>query len=147
MKHFIAIIIAIIAFVYSSANASAADLVMTKSYFQQEMGGGGQVPIVSNNIAEVVYFYDNNTVKLRTGTVWQLQSTDAYGNRYYRFIRNEGMSLPGYSYQALVISADYTRMQMNYLFGFMGRMCQMYSAYQLLADGESGANDWMNNKY
>lgn len=81
MKHFIAIIIAIIAFVYSPANASAADLVMTKSYFQQEMGGGGQVPIVSNNIAEVVYFYDNNTVKLRTGTVWQQQSTDAYGNR------------------------------------------------------------------
>lgn len=57
------------------------------------------------------------------------------------------MSLPGYSYQVLVISADYTRMQMNYLFGFMGRMCQMYSAYRLLADGESGANDWMNNKY
>lgn len=146
MKRFIVILMAFIAFTVYSSSVSAAQITMVKSYLQSETGGGGQVPVVSNNLSEVVTFFDDGTVKLRFGKVWKYRGNDAYGNRIYAFVRNEGISLPGYSYQGLVISSDYSRMQMNYLFGLMGRYVPMYTAYRYLGEGTEPANDWMNNR-
>lgn len=78
--------------------------------------------------------------------MWKYRGNDAYSNRIYGFVRSEGVSLPGYAYQGLVISSDYSRMQMNYLFGFMGRMVPMYSAYRYLGEGADAANEWMYNR-
>ena len=130
MKHILFLFMACIALITCSVSVSAVEVTMVKSYFQQETGGGGQIPVVSNNLSEVATFYNDGTVKLRFGTVWKYRGNDAYGNRIYGFVRNEGVSLPDYAYQGLVISSDYSRMQMNYLFGFMGRMdlCTLHTA-------------------
>lgn len=146
MKRFIVILMAFIAFTVNSSSVSAAQVTMVKSYLQSETGGGGQVPIVSNNLSEVVTFFDDGTVKLRFGSVWKYRGNDAYGNRIYAFVRNEGIALPGYAYQGLAISSDYSRMQMNYLFGLMGRYVPMYTAYRYLGEGTEPANNWMNNR-
>lgn len=146
MKRFIVMFAALVAITVVSIRVSAAEVVMVKSYFQQETGGGGQVPRVPTNLSEVVTFFDDGTIKLRFGTIWKYRGNDAYGNRIYAFVRNEGISLPGYAYQGLAISADYSRMQMNYLFGLMGRYVPMYTAYRYLGEGTEPANDWMYNR-
>lgn len=146
MKRLIVMFAALVAITVISVRVSAAEVIMVKSYLQQETGGGNQVPIVSNNLSEVVTFFDDGTIKLRFGTVWKYRGNDAYGNRIYAFVRNEGIALPGYAYQGLAISSDYSRMQMNYLFGLMGRYVPMYTAYRYLGEGTEPANNWMNNR-
>ena len=126
--------------------ANAAEITMTKSYFQKETGGGGQVPIVPDNLSEVVYFYDNGLIKLKLkGTVWKFQGKNIYGLLVFSFVRNEGIIMPGESYQNLLMAPNYSNFQVNYVFGIMGMYTPMCKIYTYLGEGEQMAYDWQNN--
>lgn len=145
MKKLIISLLAVIAVFVAVNDVNAASVTMTKSYFQKETGGGGQVPIASTNLSEVVYFYDNGLIKLRTsGTVWKYQGKNMYGLQVYSFVRNEGMAMPGVAYQNLLMATNYSTFQINYVFGMMGMGCPMYQLYNYLGEGEQMANDWRN---
>lgn len=146
MKKLIISLLAVIVVFVAVNDANAASVTMTKSYFQQQTGGGGQVPIVPSNLSEVVYFFDNGLIKLKLkGTVWKYQGKNMYGLLVYSFVRNEGITMPGESYQTLIMAPNYSNFQVNYMFGFMGRYTQMYQLYTYLGEGEQMANDWRNN--
>ena len=61
---------------------------MVKSYFLQETRGGGQVPIVSQNSATYVEWYDNGTIKMMDGTVWRFRNQSWDGVRHYTFVKS-----------------------------------------------------------
>lgn len=145
MKKLIISLFAVIVVFVSANIASAASVTMTKSYFQKETGGGGQVPIVSTNLSEVVYFFDNGLIKLKTScTVWKYQGKNMYGLHVYSFVGNNGMSMPGVAYQTLLMTSNYSSFQINYVFSIMGLGCPMYKLYNYLGEGEQMANDWAN---
>ena len=145
MKKLIISLFAVIAVFVSVNIASAASVTMTKSYFQKETGGGGQVPIVPSNLSEVVYFLDNDLIKLKiSGTVWRYQGKNMYGLHVYSFVGNEGIAMPGVAYQTLLMAANYSTFQINYIFSIMGLGCPMYKIYNYLGEGEQMANDWAN---
>lgn len=129
------------------SNTNASELIATKSYAVQQTGGGGQVPIVNEKMANVVNFYDDGTVQLLMGTVWRRQGTDRFGNFVYAFVRDEGIPMPGVYYQNMVMAPDCSRFQINYVFSIMGRGCSMYKLYQYLGEGSEMARQWISGGY
>lgn len=147
MKRILFLLVSFLALAAATFNASAAKVTMVKSYCQQQIGGGNQCPIASNcNVSEVITFFDDGTIKFRLGTVWKYSGTDAWGNRIYTFLCNEGIKMPGYGYQNVVIRADQQYVQMNYLFGFGMAVMPQYTLYRYLGEGENMANEWLNNE-
>lgn len=147
MKRILSLLVSFFALAAVAFNASAAKVTMVKSYYQQQIGGGNQCPIASNcNMSEVITFFDDGTIKFRLGTVWKFSGTDAWGNRIYTFLRNEGIMMPGYGYQNVVIRSDYQYVQMNYLFGIGMAVMPQYTLYGYLGEGETMANEWLKNE-
>lgn len=120
---------------------------MVKSYFLQETRGGGQVPIVSQNSATYVEWYDNGTIKMMDGTVWRFRNQSWDGVRHYTFVKSTGIVMPNTRYVEAMFAKDFSAMQVNYVFGMMGRYIQMCRIYRFIGDGSQPAFDWMSNSY
>lgn len=147
MKKISIVLCTVITSLICCISANAQEITMIKSYYQQETGGGGQVPMVSEKMAEVITFYDNGFIKDMQGNVWRFKQNALNGNRIYGFVRNEGFAMPNTYYQTCVFSSDYSMMQKNYTFGIMGMMMQQYSLYRYLGEGSQPAYDWMSGNY
>lgn len=146
MKTFPNRIVMLLAFM--SLNIAAMNAQeMIKSYYQQETHGGGQVPIVAQNLATYVEWYDNGTIKMMDGTVWRFRNQSWDGIRHYTFVKSTGMMMPNTQYVEAMFTEDYSAMQVNYVFGMMGRYIQMCRINRFIGDGRQPAFDWMSNSY
>lgn len=144
MKTFLNRILMILALMSLSIVAMDAQ-EMVKSYYQQEVRGGGQVPIAPQNLATYVEWYDNGIIKMMDGTVWRFRNQSWDGIRHYTFVKSTGIVMPNTQYIEAMFTEDYSAMQVISVFGMMGRYIQMYKIYRYLGDGSQPAFDWMSN--
>lgn len=121
----------------------------TRSYFCQQINSPVSTgPTATLNQATFVEWFDDDTIKMMDGTVWQYQGM-INGYHVYSFMKYTGLVMPGTQYQNIIFSADYTLMQVNYVFGvgMPGLAIQMSSFYKYIGDGRQPAHDWMNGKF
>ena len=121
----------------------------TRSYFCQQMAGPVSTgPVAMDRQATFVEWYDDNTIKMMDGTVWKYQGR-ANGCHVYSFLRTTGMAMPYTQYINAVFSADFSMLQVNYVFGagMPGIPIRMNSLYKYIGDGREPAYDWMNGRY
>lgn len=121
----------------------------TRSYFcQQTNGPANTCPIATINQATFVEWLDDNTIKMMDGTVWKYQGMNN-GCHVYAFQYASGMVMPNTQYQHALFSADYSMMQVYYVFGvgMPGFAIQMNSFYKYIGEGRQPALDWMSGKF
>jgi len=121
----------------------------TRSYFCQQINSPVSTgPTACLNQATFVMWYDDDTIKMMDGTVWRYQGM-TNGYHVYAFSRATGMIMPNTQYQYAIFTTDYSRMQVNYIFGvgMPGFAIQMSSLYKYIGEGQQPAYDWMSGKY
>lgn len=121
----------------------------TRSYFcQQTSGPVSTGPVATTNQATFVEWYDNGTIKMMDGTVWKYQGM-RNGCHVYSFWKATSLIMPNTQYQNAVFTADYSMMQINYVFGvgMPGFAIQMNSLYKYIGEGRQPAYDWINGRY
>ena len=121
----------------------------TRSYFcQQTAGPNSASAIATTNQATFVQWYSDGSIRMMDGTTWEYQGM-RNGFHVYSFLRSTGIAMPNTQYTTAVFNADYSAMQVNYVFGIgmMGMPIQMYSFYRYIGDGSQPAYDWMSGKY
>lgn len=121
----------------------------TRSYFcQQTSGPVSTGPVAASNLATFVEWYENGTIKMMDGTVWKYQGRKN-GYHVYSFLKSTMMAMPGTQYQTAVFTADYSMMQINFIFGvgMPGFAVPMNSFYKYIGEGRQPAYDWINGRY
>jgi hypothetical protein len=88
---------------------------------------------------------DSGMVLMKMGTIstlaWNNHEELENGIHHYTFSGASGIVMPGTEYTSIVFSADWSVMQINFLFGLgMYNKHQMVETYRYLADGEGSAN-------
>lgn len=121
----------------------------TRSYFCQQMAGPVSTgPVAMDRQATFIEWYDDNTIKMMDGTVWKYQGR-TNGCHVYSFLRTTGMVMPYTQYINAVFSADFSMLQVNYVFGagMPGIPIRMNSIYRYIGDGREPAYDWIAGRY
>ena len=122
-----------------------------KSYFCQQITSvsrSGPNQRVPDRQATYVEWYSDGTIKMMDGTIWKYRG-QFNGFHNYGFVRASGIVMPGTQYVEAIFTADFSKMQINYVFGIgmMGTPIPMNSIYVLLGDGTQPAYDWMMGRY
>jgi len=132
--------------------ASAQDSETIRSYCCQQISGPstmyGPNQRVPENMATYVEWYSDNTIRMMDGTIWKYKGCQN-GFFYFGYVRSTGMSMPGVQYIEAIFNANFSQMQVNYLFGIglPGSAILMNSLYAFIGEGRRPASDWMNGNY
>lgn len=85
-----------------------------------------------------------SSVQLMDGTRWKPNGTLLNGTYCFKYAGTNGIVIPNTQYTELLIAADYSMIQVNFVFGMPGMYQQMYTWYSYLGEGTQPAYDYIN---
>lgn len=143
---FIAIVVSIPSLTYAQKTV--------RSYYRWQTTGQSVNGPISDLApgAVTAEWYDNGFLQIKLGTLttltWISRGQARNGNHVYEFKKSQGVVMPGTLYQSVIFSADWSVMQINYLFGLGGfNKIQMNSVYKFLDEGDNAADKFNQEFY
>lgn len=118
-----------------------------RSYMENEIigysvqGPISEVPQHSGTWVE--WSATGDVISMMDGTQWK-QTKSYDGNMHYRYTGTTGLNQPYTQLLEAIFNADYSKMNIRYLFGPMGMAIQMVGKYSHIGDGKQLAEDWIN---
>lgn len=128
---------------FTNLNAQQVKSYMQLETVGQSVYGPIQQP-APGRMATTVTWNSDGSVQLMDGTRWTSNGTMWDGTFCFKYAGTTGIVMPNTQYQELRIAADYSMIQVNFVFGMPGMYQQMYTRYSYFGEGTQPAFDYIN---